>query len=134
MRSSAGILETAQPSASGGPLRERASRSLRLAAMGSLLFLHFPLLVIILYAFTTDKHTYQFPPPGLTLDWFGVILTRGDFWRALLLSVQVALTATGIALLLGSLTAGAIYRSKFFGRDTISLLVILPIALPGIVT
>ncbi len=119
---------------SGGTSGERASVGLRIAALGGIAFLHAPLLVIVLYAFTTDRQTYQFPPPGLTLNWFGAILQRQDFWAALVLSLQIAATATAVALVLGTLCAAAIYRSKFFGKETISLLVILPIALPGIVT
>ncbi len=113
---------------------ERASRGLRIAASAALIFLHFPILVIALYAFTTEAQTYQFPPPGLTLEWFGAILQRADFWRAFGYSLQVALAATAIALVLGTVTAAAIFRSQFFGKEVISLLVVLPIALPGIVT
>lgn len=114
--------------------QNRASTGLRLAALGGIIFLHFPLLVIILYAFTTEKASFQFPPPGLTTTWFQEILRRDDFWEALGLSLRVAAISTAVALALGTLTAAAIYRSKFFGSETISLLVILPIALPGIVT
>jgi putative spermidine/putrescine transport system permease protein len=113
---------------------EKASWGLKLAALAGIIFLHFPILIIALYAFTTEERTYQFPPPGLTIEWFGVLLQRQDFWRALTLSLQVASVATLIALVLGTLTAAAIYRTNFFGKDVISLLVILPIALPGIVT
>ncbi len=119
---------------SGQSSPEKASWGVRLAALGGLIFLHFPIVVIILYAFTTEEQTYQFPPPGLTLRWFGAIMERPDFWRALSLSVQVAAVATFIAIIFGTLTAAALYRSRFFGREFISLLVILPIALPGIVT
>jgi putative spermidine/putrescine transport system permease protein len=113
---------------------EHASRGLRLAASFGLIFLHFPILVIALYAFTTEAQTYQFPPPGLTVQWFGAITQRTDFWRAFGYSLQVAFVATAIALTLGTLTAAAIYRSRFFGKEVISLLVVLPISLPGIVT
>ncbi len=113
---------------------ERAPLSLRLATLGAILFLHIPIVIIALYAFTTEERTYEFPPPGLTLNWFGVILSRADFWQALLLSLQVATVATFVALIFGSLIAAAVYRNKFFGKETLSLLVILPIALPGIVT
>lgn len=101
---------------------------------GGVLFLHFPFAIILLYCFTTDDRSYTFPPPGLTLTWFGVTWGRPDVWRALWLSVQVATVATSVALLLGTLAAAAVYRSKFFGRDTVSLLLVLPLALPGIVT
>jgi putative spermidine/putrescine transport system permease protein len=112
----------------------RASIGLKLAAIGGLLFLHLPLAIVILYAFTTDEASFSFPPPGLTTRWFSEILTRTDFREALGLSISVALVATFMALVMGTLLSLAIYRSKFFGREAISLLVILPIALPGIVT
>jgi putative spermidine/putrescine transport system permease protein len=107
---------------------------LTLAALGVLLFLHFPFAIVMLYAFTTDEATFTFPPPGLTTRWFGEAMGRKDLWAALGLSVQVALLATGLALVLGTLAAAAVYRSRFFGREAISFLLILPIALPGIVT
>ena len=112
----------------------KASLGLRTAAFGALVFLYVPLLVIILYAFTTDRQTYQFPPPGLTLNWFSAIFQRKDFWDALGLSLEIAAVATTIALLLGSLCAAALYRSRFFGKSAVNLLILLPIALPGIVT
>ena len=107
---------------------------LKLAAIGTLLFLHLPLLVIFLYTLTPDEATYTFPLPGITFQWFGVALQRPDLWRALILSLQVAGIATVAALVLGTLAAAAVYRSKFFGREAISFLLVLPIALPGIVT
>jgi putative spermidine/putrescine transport system permease protein len=113
---------------------QRASWSLTLAAIGGLVFLHVPILLIFLYAFTTEDRSYQFPPPGLTLKWFAVTWGRPDVWEALGLSVRVAAVATLLALILGTLCAAAVSGSRFFGREAISLLVILPIALPGIVT
>jgi putative spermidine/putrescine transport system permease protein len=112
----------------------RVSVPLRIAAGLSVLFLHFPLFIIMLYAFTTDDKTYAFPPPGLTLHWFGVAAARSDIWAALWLSVRTALFASLIALVLGTMLAAAMYRSTFWGKDGITLLFILPIALPGIVT
>ncbi len=120
--------------AASGTSSERASLGLKITTAAVLIFLHFPIAVIILYSFTTEEASFTFPPPGLTLDWFGTILRRTDFWNALGLSLRVAAITTGIALVLGTLTAAALYRSSFFGREAISLLVILPIALPGIVT
>jgi putative spermidine/putrescine transport system permease protein len=112
----------------------RASLGLKLATGAGLVFLHFPLFIILLYAFTTEDRTYQFPPPGLTLHWFGVAAARADIWSALWLSVQVALLATLIAMILGVMIAAAMARAKFPGRDAITVGLILPIALPGIVT
>lgn len=113
---------------------QRAPLTLKVAAIGGLLFLHLPILLIFLYAFTTEERSYQFPPPGLTLKWFGIAWNRPDVWEAMALSIKVASISTVIALLLGTLCAAAVSRSKFFGREAVSLLVILPIALPGIVT
>lgn len=107
---------------------------LKYAAIGGLLFLHFPILFIFLYAFTSESKSYQFPPPGLTLKWFEVTLNRPDVWRAIQLSLEIAGLATLAAMVLGTLAAGAIARSRFFGQEVVSLLLVLPIALPGIVT
>jgi putative spermidine/putrescine transport system permease protein len=114
--------------------QERASLWLKIAAGAALLFLHFPLLMIVLYSFSSDDSSYTFPPPGLTTDWFGTLWIRNDFWQAFALSLQIAAVSTLVAMVLGTVLAAALYRTKFFGRDAISLLVILPIALPGIVT
>jgi putative spermidine/putrescine transport system permease protein len=112
----------------------RASIGLKLAAAAGLLFLHLPLVLILVYAFTTEEKSYQWPPPGLTTQWLAVAWSRPDVWSALQLSVTVAAIATAIALVLGTLCAAAVSGTKFFGREAISLLVILPIALPGIIT
>jgi len=93
-----------------------------------------PMAFIILYAFSTEDKSYQFPPPGLTAKWFAVAFGREDIWAALGLSLRVAAVATATALFLGSLAAAAMSRSRFFGRESVTLLIILPIALPGIVT
>ena len=112
-----------------------ASFGLKAAALGGLLFLHLPLALIFLYAFTTEEKSFQFPPPGLTLRWFEVAwFERPDIWGPLYLSLKVAALATMIALVLGTLAAAALWRAKFFGKDSLSLLFILPIALPGIIT
>jgi putative spermidine/putrescine transport system permease protein len=107
---------------------------LTVSAVAGLLFLHLPILLIFLYAFTTDERTYQFPPPGLTTQWFAVAWNRADIWPPLYLSLKVAALSTMMALILGTLCAAAMARTRFFGRDQISLLIILPIALPGIIT
>jgi putative spermidine/putrescine transport system permease protein len=99
-----------------------------------LFFLHAPFAVIVLYALTTEDASFRFPPPGLTLDWFRVAWNRPDVWQALGLSLQVAAVATAAALVLGTLAALAVHRARFFGREAVSLLLVLPIALPGIVT
>ncbi len=114
--------------------RGRVPWGLRLSATAVILFLHLPLLLIIVYAFTTEDKSYRWPPPGLTLKWFAVAWHRQDIWDAIWLSVEVATVSTLVALILGTLAAAGLYRSRFFGREAISLLIILPIALPGIIT
>ena len=112
----------------------RSSWTLRIAAVGGFMFLHVPLALIVLYAFSTEDKSYQFPPPGLTVEWFAVAWEREDVWQAIRLSLKAATWATAIAVVLGSLVAGALARTRFFGREAISLLIVLPIALPGIIT
>src|SRR4026208_2301305 len=108
---------------------------LRVSAIAGLLFLHLPLALIFLYAFTTAERSFHFPPPGSAAKCFAVAgFDRPDIWPPLYLSLKVAASATFLALILGTLAAAALSRSKFFGRETISLLFILPIALPGIIT
>jgi len=82
---------------------DRPPVSLSVAALAGLLFLHAPLALIFLYAFTTEDATYEFPPPDLTLRWFAVAWARQDIWDALGLSLRVASASTAIALVLGSL-------------------------------
>ncbi len=114
--------------------KPRASWSLRAAALAGMAFLHVPLFFIILYAFSVEEKSFVFPLPGLTTKWFAVAFQREDIRAALGLSVRVALMSTAIAIVLGTLAAAAVWRSRFFGRESISLLLILPIALPGIIT
>lgn len=106
----------------------------KLGAGAALLFLHLPVLIILLYAFTTDEAAFSFPPPGLTSQWFRIAWGRTDFWEAFYLSLRVAGVATLVALILGTLAAAAVYRSDFFGKESVSFLLVLPLALPGIVT
>jgi putative spermidine/putrescine transport system permease protein len=113
---------------------DRASWGLKIAAVGGLLFLHLPILLIFLYAFMTEDKSYEFPPPGLTMQWFGVAWNREDIWPPLYLSLWVATIATFVAMILGTLVSAAMARASFFGREQISLLIILPIALPGVIT
>ncbi len=99
-----------------------------------LAFLHVPFALIVLYAFNVEEAAFTFPPPGLTTQWFAEAWQRADLWQAISLSARAASAATLIAMVLGTLAAMGLSRSRFFGRETISLLIILPIALPGIIT
>ena len=107
---------------------------LRLAAYAGLAFLHLPLLFIALYAFNSADSNYSVPMEGLTLRWFARALERTDIHEAIYLSLAVAAMATVIAMVLGTLTAAALNRDRFFGKDAFTTMLILPIALPGIVT
>mgnify|MGYP001463075755 len=93
----------------------KASFGLKLGAILGILFLHVPLFLIILYAFTTEDKSYQFPPPGYTLKWFSIVLSRQDIWNAVSLSLQVAIISTMAAIVLGTLAAAALYKASFFG-------------------
>jgi putative spermidine/putrescine transport system permease protein len=115
-------------------MESRGSRWLtRVGAYFTLAFLYVPLIVIFLYAFNPSRGQ-SWPLPGLTTHWFLVAWQNGDVRSALLTSVEAGLGAMGIALLLGSAAAFAVHRYRFFGRETVSFALVLPIALPGIVT
>jgi putative spermidine/putrescine transport system permease protein len=107
--------------------------ALRAWAVLVLLFLFIPILLIFFYAFNTSN-IESWPIPGLTTRWFGATWNDPNVRTALLLSVQAGLASTAIALVLGSCAAFAINRASFFGRDAVSLLFVLPLALPGIIT
>jgi putative spermidine/putrescine transport system permease protein len=106
---------------------------LRLGTWATLAFLYLPLFVIGLYAFN-ERRVQTWPIPGFTLDWFDKAFHNPGVRDALATSLKAALGATSLALVLGTLAAIAVSRYRFFGRETISFLVILPLALPGIVT
>jgi putative spermidine/putrescine transport system permease protein len=99
----------------------------------TLAFIYIPLVVIAVYAFNGGT-SLQWPPSSLTTTWFGQAIDNSGARDALVTSLKVGAVATGIALLLGSLASFAVARFRFFGRETISFLVVLPIALPGVVT
>jgi putative spermidine/putrescine transport system permease protein len=106
---------------------------LRVGTAITLAFIYLPLLVILLYAFN-ERRVQTWPIEGLTLEWFDRAFNNPGVRDAFWLSIKAGLGATAIALTLGTLASLAVARHRFFGRETISFLVILPIALPGIVT
>jgi putative spermidine/putrescine transport system permease protein len=98
-----------------------------------LAFIYVPLIVLAIYAFNSSN-ILEWPPPGLTLDWFPKAIENEFAREAFVTSLKAGVAATAIAIVLGTLASLAVARHRFFGRETISFLVILPIALPGIVT
>jgi putative spermidine/putrescine transport system permease protein len=106
---------------------------LRGAVVLALAFIYVPLLIVVINSFNADT-TFAWPPDHLTLHWWSAAFDNHGARSAVLTSVKVGLAATSVALVLGTLSAFALQRYRFFGRDAVSLLVILPIALPGIVT
>ncbi|WP_410575518.1 ABC transporter permease [Amycolatopsis sp. cmx-4-61] len=109
-------------------------RKLLWTALGlGLAVIYFPLAVVLLNSFNADT-TFGFPPTRFTVEWWSRAAANEGALHALWTSVEAGLAATAIALVLGTMAAFALQRYRFFGRNPVSLLIILPIALPGIVT
>jgi putative spermidine/putrescine transport system permease protein len=106
---------------------------LRLWVGAVLLFLFVPIAIVVLYAFN-KSNVQSWPIAGLSTRWFSVAWHDEQVRSALLLSVKAGLYATGIAIVLGSLAAFGVHKFNFFGKEAISLVLILPLALPGIIT
>jgi putative spermidine/putrescine transport system permease protein len=115
----------------------KLSRAVRWSLRGftwlTLAFLYVPLAVVAILSFN-EATSLSWPPRGLSLQWWERVSEVDGPREALATSFRVALTATAIALVLGTLAAFALHRYRFFGRNSISFLLVLPIALPGIVT
>jgi putative spermidine/putrescine transport system permease protein len=114
-------------------LTSTGRRALAAVMALGLLIVYAPLAVVLVNSFNTSR-TFGWPPSGLTTHWWSQAYHSSGARTALLTSVQAGLGATAVALLLGTMAAFAVSRYRFFGRDTVSFLVLLPIALPGIVT
>lgn len=114
--------------------RSRLPRiGLRVAAGLTLAFIYLPIAVIVLYSFNASP-VARWPITELTTEWYGRALGDEGIRRALTASLQAAVGATVVALILGTMIAFAVHRFRFFGREGLSFVIILPIALPGIVT
>jgi putative spermidine/putrescine transport system permease protein len=98
-----------------------------------LAFLYVPIAIICLYAFNSSN-VQSWPIPGLTTKWFSPAIHNSDMQTALWLSLKAAALATVVALVLGTAASFGVHRFRFFGREAISFLLVLPIALPGIIT
>jgi len=107
--------------------------ALRIATIAILVFVYFPIALIVLYSFNSSR-VAAWPIQGLTLEWYAKALSNPGIRTSLLTSFEAAIGATVVALILGSLVAFAVQRYSFFGRQSLSFIVVLPLALPGIVT
>jgi putative spermidine/putrescine transport system permease protein len=107
--------------------------SLKAAVLLVILFLHLPFLIIFMYAFNGDRGQ-SWPITNWTTEWFRAALDNAGLRDAVVLSIEAAIGATVIAVVLGTLASFAVHRFRFFGRETISFVLVLPLALPGIVT
>ena len=115
-------------------METRATRiGLKVWTVGVVLFLHLPIVIIILYAFNAQT-AQGWPITDWTTKWFGPTVHDGDMQQALWLSLKAACGATAIAVVLGSLAAFGLHRFRLYGADVISFVFVLPIALPGIIT
>ena len=119
--------------ASTGAESRLARILLRIGTWFVLAFLYIPIGIVVVYAFNGSRGQ-TWPPADFTLHWFSVTFQNEEFRSSLWLSIQAALGATAISLALGSLAAFAVHRFRFFGRQSISFLLVLPLALPGILT
>ena len=98
-----------------------------------LAIVYLPLFIVLINSFNKSMNM-DWPPPGFTITWWEKAFGSGGLIAALSTSIVIALCASAIALILGTLLAIALSRYKFFGKESVGLMVILPIALPGIVT
>ena len=103
---------------------------IRIGAAITLLFLYFPLMIVMIYAFNNSV-AQSWPPTGFTTKWFGLAWDDPNMRMALGTSVKVGLVAAAVAVVLGTLASFAVHRFRFFGRETVSFVLVLPIALPG---
>lgn len=103
---------------------------LKTLAYGGLVFLHFPIIFILINAFVANDGNRTY----FTLKWFSAAFAREDVISAIALSLKVATVATMLAMVMGVMAAAALYRRNFFGKEAITTMLILPIALPGIIT
>src|SRR6185503_688909 len=114
-------------------LSRNARIALRAAMVLGLGVIYVPLFVVLVNSFNADR-AFGWPPGGFTTRWWSRAASSEGARQAVMTSVKAGLGATAVALLLGTMAAFAVQRYRFFGRETVSLLVVLPIALPGIVT
>ena len=114
-------------------LSRRTRWVLGIISAGVLTFIYFPLVVVVVNSFNASR-VFSWPPTSWTLEWWQKAATNEGVRAALVTSIKAGFGATTIAIILGAMISFAVSRYRFFGRETISFVVILPIALPGIIT
>lgn len=112
----------------------KLSKAILASILGiGLAFIYVPMIVVVINSFNPSK-TFSWPPESLTTKWWQLAANNTGVRESLMASITAGALATAVALLLGTALAFAVSRYDFFGKNTISLLVVLPISLPGIVT
>jgi len=114
-------------------LSSAAKRALAILTFGTLIFIYLPLVTVVINSFNPSK-TFSWPPQSFSTIWWGKIGQSAGLMSAIGSSIKVGIGATLIALVLGTCIAFAVSRYNFFGKSALSLFVVFPIALPGIVT
>ena len=114
-------------------ISKRARYALAFLTFGTLTFIYLPLVTVVINSFNPSR-TFSWPPQSLSTTWWGKVGQSGGLINAITSSIKVGLGATAIALVLGTCVAFAVSRYNFFGKSALSLFVVFPIALPGIVT
>lgn len=114
-------------------ISKRSQISLRATTYGVLAMLYIPLILIFILSFNT-ANSLTWPPRGFSTRWWSTFLEVESARDALSSSTRLALIAMVIAVVLGSMLSFALQRFEFFGKNSLSFLAVLPIALPGIVT
>jgi len=111
----------------------RSRFALRVTTYGVLIFLYLPLFLIFVLSFNT-ANSLTWPPRGFSTRWWSTFLDVESAREALISSTRLALIAMVVSVVLGSMLSFALQRFEFFGKNSLSFLAVLPIALPGIVT
>ena len=114
-------------------LSRRTRWVLGIISAGVLTFIYFPLVVVVVNSFNASR-VFSWPPTSFTTEWWQKAWSNDGVRSAILTSIKAGIGATTIAIVLGAMISFAVSRYDFFGREPISFVVILPIALPGIIT
>jgi spermidine/putrescine transport system permease protein len=98
-----------------------------------LLYLFFPIAVMMLFGFNDIKGRFNFTWQGFTLEWWGRILDIPELTMAIRNSLIIATVSTIVATTLGTAIALALTRYRFRGRSSTNMFIFLPMATPEVV-